>query len=272
MLAFALASTTALSAPLEDAVGGAGPPIWVFAGLRTNVFVSEEMDPDLMARLAQPGVVLWVKTGSNTLRPSLLERLGLFREVYVQQRTPLEEEHLAQFSRLPRVGLWLELGPSQKGLARVGGRPLALQVNGGFGPDVADAARALRPALLVWHPSEDELTLAGWGWFASAPFTKLLWPTSESALPWSSCDAPALRALTRAFVLTPWAPGTERRLPLCGVAAVVAVKSDVGDEALAQLLAADPGAELQLWVGRTRDEALLAASFLSRLGAARGSQ
>src|SRR5206468_866783 len=59
LLPFALA-VRLLALPLVEPMGRPVPP------LRMHLFVSEELDPDRLLPLARPGVVLWVRTKSNT--------------------------------------------------------------------------------------------------------------------------------------------------------------------------------------------------------------
>lgn len=247
-----------------------GPTALVAPGLRTHVYVPEDLDPNLLARLARPGVTLWVRTRSNTLRESLLEKLALFPRAYVQMRLPLSPGNLAQLGRLPNVGVWLEASslPFQPGA--LGPRPLAWQSSGAWTREVSETVERLRPRVVIWEPTVVP-SAAEWAAFAQSRGTKVLRPSLGARWDWTSCEANPLRSLTRVTVVIPWTQKVDRELPMCGVASRLDVPLSVEPSSIAHLIDADPAVEFELDVENGREQVLRAASFLMALAPARAA-
>jgi hypothetical protein len=169
-LALALCAWSALAAdPAEIA-----PDAWVVPAWRAHVYASEDLDPDVLATLARPGVVLWLATRSNTLRPSVIARLPRFHEAYVQVRLPWGRSQWQALDAAPRAGLWVDeraLGEARP--AGQGARPLAVDVGGELTEEVAAQLRSRRPARTRWMP-RDAPNLDAWARFAQLPGARVL--------------------------------------------------------------------------------------------------
>src|SRR5207248_2797002 len=87
---------------------------------KAHVFFDEELEPDAVRLLARPSCTAWVRTRTNMVRESVVERLARFGAAYVQLRAPFLEAHGAQLQRAPSVGAWLGPGGLRAGDASGG--------------------------------------------------------------------------------------------------------------------------------------------------------
>ncbi|HEX4620754.1 MAG TPA: hypothetical protein VH208_04230, partial [Myxococcaceae bacterium] len=170
--ALTLASLCQLPAP--PATGEQAPEELALPAYRVHLFASEDEDPDLLARLARPGAVLWLSTRSNVLRKSVVERLPRFNETYVQLRPPVSEVEMRALAGAPEAGAWLSAASVSDGsLLRLGARRRAVDVDGPLTEELAARLRAARPARVRWRPKEIP-TLDDWARFAQLPGARVL--------------------------------------------------------------------------------------------------
>jgi hypothetical protein len=236
------------------------PEPLVAPALRVSVEADEDLDPDRLRELARPGVVLYLRTRSNTLRDSTLENLARFDTAWVELRAPVRPFDLTALARLPGVGGWMALD------ALAGSPPLrrlAVRVEGPL--DEARLARLqrARPALVQWRPAE-EPDLLQWALFRQVPGRRVL------------LADPAMLLAVRCAERSRTEPAPELH-----VAQLLALSSDVfpcglgtrvllppgSDRWLVQsILVRDPSAELVLQVGADAAAALQARALLEALG------
>lgn len=261
-----------LLALLSTVARAPGPEALTLPGYRVHLHVSEELEPDLLRALARPRTVLWVTTRSNALKASLLERLPLFGESYVQFHPPILESHGAQLQRVPRTGVWLRAEElAAPTLFRLGIRPLAAELSGALTEPLRAGLRASRPSRIHWSPRTVP-SLAEWGDFAGLPGSKVV----EGALlgpNLARCDAGLPAGIARIQV------GTEIRdvsaipsqIPGCGLGLLAEVSPDVSDAGLSALALRVPLLELRVEVGASAERARAAVELLQRLERAAGS-
>jgi hypothetical protein len=241
-----------------------GPAELALPGYRLHLIVDEDVEADALRALAGSGTVLWVRTRSNMLRDSTVEALALFPEAYVQLRPPLQEVHVRQLRRAPRVGAWLDAGAlAAGGWHRLGPRRVAVDVRGPLDAALANRVASLRPARVTWAPGEEEATLDAWGLFAQLPGAKLLalasWP------PGTSCPEPLGRGGLGSVTLR----GDLRAASgPCGLTWRVLMEGLPEDAALVALFSRTPSTELEVEVGKGEGELARARAWVRRLEAA----
>jgi hypothetical protein len=263
--ALALASLCQLPAP--PATGERAPQELALPAYRVHLFAREDEDPDLLARLARPGAVLWLSTRSNVLRNSVVERLPRFNESYVQLRPPVSEAEMRALGQAPEAGAWLAAAALSDGsLFRLGARRRAIDIDGPLTDALAAAIRAARPARVRWRPKEIP-TLDDWARFAQLPGARVLvWDGPLHGAD-AGCPLPG-----RWEGLALWADSPRWSAPAelaatCGWGLWVRLVPNVGDGWLQKLFARDPAVELELDV--PDDRAIAAArSLLGRVEAA----
>lgn len=256
-------------APGNSPAAEHGPPASVvLPGLRAHVFLDEELEPDAVRLLARRSCTAWVRTRTNMLRESMVERLARFGAAYVQLRAPFLEAHGAQLRRWPGVGAWLGPGDVRaRGAGGLGGRPWAVSLFGALRPEDVAAAGAAKVAELRWTPGPRDLTLEAWANFAQAPGNKVVvWPGGAPA----ECEA---WARARAGAPPSIEVGPMEPQALAAVAAAcplvtrVEVPATADERALARVLAAWPRVEPEVDVGASAAQARAAARLLDRLEA-----
>jgi hypothetical protein len=263
--ALALASLCQLPAP--PATGEWAPPELALPAYRVHLFAREDEDPDLLARLARPGAVLWLSTRSNVLRNSVVERLPRFNESYVQLRPPVSEAEMRALGQAPEAGAWLAAAALSDGsLFRLGARRRAIDIDGPLTDALAAAIRAARPARVRWRPKEIP-TLDDWARFAQLPGARVLvWDGPLHGAD-AGCPLPG-----RWEGLALWADSPRWSAPAelastCGWGLWVRLVPTVGDAWLQKLFARDPAVEIELDV--PDDRAIAAArALLGRVEAA----
>lgn len=246
-----------------------GPPAVVaLPGLRAHVFFDEELEADAVRLLARPSCTAWVRTRTNMVRESVVERLARFGAAYVQLRAPFLEAHGAQLQRAHSVGAWLGPGDLRaRGIRGLGGRPWAVSLFGALRPEDLDAAAAAKVAELRWTPGPRDLTLDAWARFAQAPGRKVVvWPggVPSACEAWARARAPAPPAIRIGSLELESLAGAAAACPLV---ARVEVPATADEEALARLLSGAPRVEPELDVGASGALARAAARLLDRLEA-----
>jgi hypothetical protein len=244
------------------------PAAVVLPGLRAHVFLDEELEPDAVRLLARASCTAWVRTRTNMVRESMVERLARFGAAYVQLRAPFLEAHGAQLQRWPTVGAWL--GPVDvraRGAGGLGGRPWAVSLFGALRPEDLEAAARAKAAELRWTPGPRDLTLEAWARFAQAPGRKVVvWPVGAPV----ACEAwaRARAGAPPAIKLGPMEPeALAAAAAACPLVARVEVPATADEEALARALAAWPRVEPEVDVGASAAQARAAARLLDRLEA-----
>ncbi|HYV46680.1 MAG TPA: hypothetical protein VFA20_17570 [Myxococcaceae bacterium] len=244
------------------------PESVVLAGLRAHVFFDEELEPDAVRLLARKSCTAWVRTRTNMVRESVVERLARFGAAFVQLRAPFLEAHGGQLQRWPGVGAWLGPGDLRaRGVGGVGGRPWAVSL---FGPlraeDLGTVAWA-KVAEVRWTPGPRDLTLEAWARFAQAPGSKVVvWPGGAPA----ECEAwaRARAGAPPAIKVGPMEPAALGKVAAaCPLVTRVEVPATADEGALARLLAAWPRMEPEVDVGASSAQARAAARLLDGLEA-----
>jgi hypothetical protein len=254
--------------PAGPEPGRGTPPFLAVPAFRVHLFLDEELDVDALRRLARPDATAWVRTRSNMLRESLLERLPRFGGAFVQLRAPLLDTHAAQLGRAARAGAWLSPHDlTARGMHRLIGRQVAVSLFGALRPADLAVAQQAKVDELRWTPGPSDLSLDAWGRLAQAPGRKVVvW---SGALP-EGCDRwPRGRASAAPILRVTLGSVGEAvsAMHRCPLVARVLVPPSLDDVALSQLFAANPRLELEVEVGRSPELAAQAAALLDRLGA-----
>ena len=240
------------------------PPGLVVTGHRVHVEAHEDLDPDRLRALARPGVILWLRTRSNTLRESTLEHLGRFDEAFVQVRPPLTAGDARALTRHPRVGAWIDEAawpPAQGRPARVA--LLAVEVAGVWDEPRSARVQALRPQLVRWSPAAAPDVMA-WGLFRQTPGRRVVALPTQALLATRcarrSHDEPALEidAATLLALSSDVFP--------CGAGVRVVLRPDFDLSLLQGWLVREPSLELVLRPGLDDAAAGQTARFLDALG------
>jgi hypothetical protein len=229
------------------ALAGAAPEPLLLPGFRLHLVLSEEVEPDRLEALAQPGVVVWLQTRSNLLKRSVAERVGRADATYVQVRPPLGQPGLEkQFTG--RVHPWVALlgldVPSYRRWAPGG---TAVEVEGSLSEERLAQLRALRASAVRWRPEEPP-TSEEWGRTAHLSGLEVRPP---AALP--ACSRPlkgAERIRLRVAVALAETSGSG-----CGFALRLEIPLSLSEVELRELLVKFPGAELWAQVESDADAA-----------------
>ena len=232
-----------------------GPEPLLLPGFRLHLEVSEDIEPDRLEALAQPGVVLWLRTTSNLVKRSAAERLGRAEASYVEVRPPFAHGVREQFGA--RVHPWVSLeGLDSAAYRRWAPVGTALELSGSLSEERAKDAVAIHPQAVRWRPetsptSEEWSRAAGLGGLEVHPSTVL-----------PDCQHPlkgAQRTRLRVSVQE-----AESSASGCGFALRLEVPPSISQEELRAVLARFPGAELWAHVGNEA-EAVAAAALVATL-------
>jgi len=245
------------------------PVAMVLPGLRAHVLFDEELEPDAVRLLARRSCTAWVRTRTNMVRESVVERLARFGAAYVQLRAPFLEAHGAQLQRWPGVGVWL--GPQDlraRGAGALGGRAWAVSLFGPLRPEDLQAVAAAKVAELRWTPGPRDLTLEAWARIAQAPGSKVVvWPGGGAP---TECEgwARARAGAPPSIKVGPAEPeALEAVAAACPLVTRMEVPATADEGALARVLAAWPRVEPEVDVGASAAQARSAARLLDRLEA-----
>lgn len=237
--------------------GAPGQLAW--PGLAIHVVVSEHIETDRLRALARPGVRLWLKTTSNTIRDSTLEQLGRFDEAWVELRGQLKPVDARVFARAPRVGMWVSLADAAMLAGRLpGARRLAVQHDGPLGDAEAGRLMALNPAFTRWKPS-GPIDLLSWSSFRALPGRKVLVPSAESLLAWPCESRPDREPAVEVHVAT-LLTLSSGVFP-CGRGTRVRVPATVETWLVQSLVLRDPSVELVFEVPDDDAASVTAANF-----------
>lgn len=238
------------------------PRDFIATAPRVHVLAHEALDVDRLRALARPGVTLWLRTDSNTLKRSTVENLQRFDGVWVELRAPLAPVDAAVFAKVPKAGVWLE-PPSLPLVGRLpGARRVALTLRGPLGDADFERLRRARPAEVRWSP-DAPLDLLAWSQFRSLPGRRVLAAAPGALLP-VRCDE-----------RTPADPSVELHVATllslssdvfpCGAGTRIVVQPGTERWLLQSLLVRDPSAELVIDVGADPVAAAGARALLDRL-------
>jgi len=240
------------------ALTAAGPEPLTLPGFRLHLQLSEDVEPDRLEALAQPGVVLWVETRSNLLKRSVAERLGRAEASYVQFRPPPGEGVRQQF--VGRVQPWVALdGLDVLAYRRWAPGGTAVEVAGPLTEERLASLLALHPLAVRWTP-EAPPSLEAWTRAQRLPGLEV---HPGAALP--PCPRP-LKGAERMRLRVPAADAASSGVG-CGFALRLEVPVSIAEPELQSLLVQSPGAELWARVG-SEPEAGAAASLVRLLAAA----
>jgi hypothetical protein len=241
------------------------PEALVSRSLRVHVVVEDTLDPDRLRSLARPNVTAWVHTSSNTLSDATLENLARFDDAFVELRAPLTPVDVAQFQRLPRVGLWL----TAASLGLVGALPGARRVAVRLGSGPLDEAllglvgRA-RPAQVSWAPV-GPVDLLQWGLFKQLSGTKVLVAGPTTLWLPVQCGERSGRAPAAQVHVANLLALSSDAFP-CGLGTRVVVEPAVEHWLLQSLVVRDPSVQLVLELGANAERASAARVLLDSLG------
>ena len=266
-LAAALLLVAAGAARAEDLrpLPKSAPQDQAAPAVRLHLLADDRLDPDALRALNREGVVLWLRTASNTLRESTLDTLAHFGDAWVQLRPPLRARDLEQLRRAPRAGVWIFAGP-QDALPAVRPGPfrLALALRGPLdAPRLEEVAR-LGPAAVEWRPG-GEVDLLAWSQFKNLPGRKWLVREPSELAP-GACqgrDAPRDPALS-VHLGAVLAAGTGA-FP-CGRGPRLRLGLDMEPWVAQAALVRDGSAELELDVGADLRAVGRARALLDALG------
>lgn len=262
-----------------------------------HVRASEQFSVDALNLLVHPRVVLWLETDSNSVKASTWDVLRRFDSAYVRLRAPVLLQHVRDLARHPQVGVFADaavlfspLGsPSKAGAVvksdcqfdagdercsgsmsrrndeavfrRLGARPVVLQVEGALDENVFEQISHARPRWVHWK-SPKNVDLLSYGFFRQMPGRALVSFEPERMVPFV-CDGrpnpPSLKVhlATLLALPTPVFP--------CGANSVVTIDPQIDRWLLQSLLAANPGIELEINVGRDELALKNAAALLEEL-------
>lgn len=174
------------------AASNAAEPAHVPRGSRPHpsltLVAHEDIEPDALRSFARPNVTLWLKTRSNTLRDSTLERLAEFDQVYVQVRAPLSATDAAVFRRIPRAGLWIDARePAALSRQIPGPRRVLVEFAGELSRASVQSITAHRPTVVFWKPPvEVDVDDGQIELLSQLPGRRILQPAS-GAMPSAQC-------------------------------------------------------------------------------------
>lgn len=241
------------------------PEDFVFASLRVNAVVHEDLDADHLRALGRPNVVLWLHTRSNTLRASTVEDVARFDDAWVELRPPLKPVDAEVFARLPRAGVWLDARHLDAGLQKrvPGARRLAVEVHGPLDDELAQRIARARPAFVRWQPGAPPDVLA-WAQFRALPGRKVFVPAADQLLPVKCGDRSADEPAVEVHVASLLALSSDA-YP-CGHGTRVVLRPDTDRWLVQSVLVRDASAELVLELGADEAAASKARVLLDELG------
>lgn len=232
-------------------------------GHRVHLYVSEELDADVLGSLAKRGVVLWLQMRSNALKPAVEDKLRRFGEAWVEVRAPLLPTHVASLAKAPKAGLWLrrvaELTPA---MTTLGVKRISVDVVGPLEAGASDALASAKVERVRWAPPV--VDLEAFGRFAQLPAEKALVLPTGAAIP--ACES----RLSLGQVEVIAAPAQVRAAIRCGLGVRVVVEPESDDRLLAEIFRVAPSAQLEIRVGADERRATRTRRLLERLEAASG--
>jgi hypothetical protein len=247
--------------PLSDR---APPP--VTENLRVHLVADEDLDPDALRALARPGVTLWLRTRSNTLRESTLDTARQFDSAWLELKAPLDGKSLAQLARSPAAGIWLRPKAGQALPAiKPGPHRLALTLDGPLDEARAEAISKLSPALVEWQAGA-QTDLLAWSLFKNLPGKLLFRPDADAVAP-VDCARPGRQAVAVAVHVAFLLSLGKDPFP-CGKGARIRASADTEAWVVQALHVKDPSAELELEVGLDLARLRKARQLLDALGIA----
>lgn len=206
---------------------------------RVQVRASDAVDVDLLGALAQPGVTLWLRTSSNTIKASLVERLARFDAVWIQVRAPLKPVDARVWAAVPRAGAWVDVASLAEVKKLPGARRVAVELAGPLTDEVLDALRSARVDEVRWAPA-GEVDLLRWSQFSQLRGRRVLvappgetWPVTCAQRAGPSVELHLSSLLAASSEVFP-----------CGGGARVVVPADTDDWLLHSLVLRDPSVEL----------------------------
>lgn len=210
---------------------------------RVHVRASESVDVDLLGALARPGVTLWLRTSSNTLKASMVERLARFDAAWVQVRAPIKPVDAKVWSAMPRTGAWVDITSLPEVKKLPGARRVALELSGPLPDEVIAQLRTARVDEVRWA-SQGEVDLLRWSQFSQlrgrrvfvAP-TGETWPVTCQQRSGPSVELHLSNLLAASSEVFPCGPGTR-----------VVVPADTDEWLLHSLVLRDPSVELVIEV------------------------
>jgi hypothetical protein len=241
-----------------------GPGALVAPGLRISVDVDEALEPDRLRDLARPGVVLHLRTRSNTLRDSTLENLARFDAAWVELRGPLAPYDLAPLARLPGVGGWVALEALE---AVHGVRRLGVRVEGPLDEAILLRLQRARAAWVQWRPSEPP-DLLQWSFFRQAPGRRVLVASPPVLLAVRCAERRAEQPALELHLAQLLAMSSD--VFPCGAGTRVLLPPGTDPWLVQSLVVRDPSVELVLLVGGDAAAASEARRLLEALGTGEG--
>lgn len=244
----------------------------VLPPVRLHVVVDDDVDPDALRGLAQPGTTVWLETRSNMLRESTVEALAGFDSVFVRVRPPLLEPQLRQLRRLPRAGLWIRLADADAlRVFRLGPRPLAVEGRGVLDAERIAELGSLRPSEVQW---EGAVNPDVWSALATLRGRKVVHLSGEGAWPCTEdgnadpVPPPALRGLWLGATTDAPEGLLHRPLPACGLPLRVRLLGPPSDAELARIFSRRPLTELEVAVESDPESVRAVQRLQARLAAA----
>lgn len=229
---------------------------------RVHVRVHEALEPDRLRDLARPGVTLWLRTDSNTLKVSTLENLARFDSVWVQLRAPLKPVDATIFSKVPKAGAWLDLASLSLAGRLPGARRIALQTKGTLSDADFERIRRSRVSEVRWVP-DAPIDLLTWSQFRGLSGRRVVASSPGALLPVSCAERTAADPSVELHVASLLALSSD--VFPCGAGTRVVVQPDTELWLLQSLLVRDPSVELVIEVGADAKAALGARALLERL-------
>lgn len=239
------------------------PDDLVASSVRVSVVVSDLLDPDRLRNLARPRVTAWVTTSSNTLRTSTLEHLARFDDAFVQLHPPISASDAAQFSKLPKAGVWVNASALRSVAGKLpGARRLAVTIDRGLDEVVAEQLSRARPTMVFWAPHEP-VSVLQWSLFRQLPGRKFVIGTQDVLLPVTCTARDRSEPSVELHVANLLALSSD--VYPCGSSTRVVVPANVDRWLVQSLIVRDPSVELVLEVGADDEVASKARVLLDLL-------
>lgn len=235
------------------------PQTFVATAPRVHVIVHEALETDRLRDLARPGVTVWLRTDSNTLKKSTVENLQRFDAVWVQLRAPLKPVDATVFAKIPKAGAWLDMKSLELVGRLPGARRVALKVEGDAD---FERIRKARPSEVRWAPTAS-LDLLSWSQFRSLSGRRVIALPPGSMLPVSCAERTNVDPSVEVHVATLLSLSSD--VFPCGAGTRVVIQPSTEDWLLQSVLVRDPSAELVIDVGADTSRALGARALLEKL-------
>jgi hypothetical protein len=258
-----LLSTSAFAAEVKRLPDRSPPP--VTESLRAQLIADEDLDPDALRALARPGVSLWLRTRSNTLRDSTLETARQFEHAWIELSPPLDGKTLAQLSRAPAAGIWLRpKGGAALPALRPGPLRLAISLEGPLDEARAEAVVKLSPAVVEWKTNARQADLLSWSLFKNLPGKLLFRPDTDAVAP-VDCARPGRQDVAVAVHVALLLSLGKDAFP-CGKGARIRVTAETEPWVVQSLHVGDPSKEIELDVGADLARVRKARQLFDALG------